>query len=186
MTGETLAAVDLAPRRPARYTVTREGADLPRPARDLAADMAAALAAVDEIRSGAAADLPDDALCTLLGAVRRASAALAATQDELILLARECDAEHAPITWRTLGEAMDGMHLTTVRERHGRLLEGRTHTWRPWLTSGTERADLYARPAPGRRGDVLPPGACQQCGSRNVGESLLGDGSVCQDCGTEQ
>jgi hypothetical protein len=156
---ETLAQADLRPRRAARYVLTRDGAGLPLPARDLAGDLALALAAVDEIRGGDTRDMLGSTLCEYLGAVRRAVAALSAVQDELILIAREPDSDGDVLTWRTLGDAMDGTHLTTVRERHGRLLDGRTHAWRPWLTAGTARAGLY--PAGVRKvGDPVPLGAC--------------------------
>ncbi|MET9183247.1 hypothetical protein ABZX88_34310 [Kitasatospora aureofaciens] len=181
----TIAERDLRPRRDARYSVLREGTGLPPAARDLAADCALSLAAVDEIRAGGTADMSEETICQYLGAVRRAAAALAATADELTLIAREPDRDGSTVTYKTLGEAMDGLHFTTVKERHGRLLDGRTHAWRPWLVRGTDREGLYGKGMHRKAGEPLPLGACPNCGSLNVGASITDPGGsmICQDCG---
>ncbi|QUC63802.1 hypothetical protein IOD14_43945 (plasmid) [Streptomyces sp. A2-16] len=100
-----------------------------------------AILAMDAIQSGE--QLERKLIWEGLRDIRRLKQRLAAIEEELMLAAREPEADRDKMSFRELGEAI-GQHHTTVKERYDRLaIEGRTHTYRRWLTENTPRADLY-------------------------------------------
>lgn len=100
--------------------------------------------AVDSLRLGE--EISPDRLSNALRDLRRLRTRLEAVEGELILYAREKGAEGGPrLTFREIGEEL-GLNHTTVMERHGRMMDGRTPEWRHWLVQHTDRDTTPTRP----------------------------------------
>lgn len=100
-----------------------------------------AIHALDSLRAGE--EMSKEALASALRDTRRLMTRLTAVQDELTLYAREDGPAGTPrMSWRAIGEEV-GLHFSTVRERHGRMVAGDHAEWRYWLTQDTPRAAMY-------------------------------------------
>lgn len=99
---------------------------------------------VDSLRLGE--HMTPDRVRHSLRDLRRLRGRLEAIEAELILYAREKDADGKRLTFREIAEELDVTH-TSVMERHGRMLDGKVSDWRHWLVQDTYRQPLPTRPA---------------------------------------
>ncbi|WP_326581698.1 AsnC family protein (plasmid) [Actinacidiphila glaucinigra] len=101
-----------------------------------------AIRAMDALRAGE--DITPGTLRNALRDVRRLRGRLEALEAELILYAREADADGEPrLPFRAIGEEVGTTH-PAVMERHRRLSAGEVPYYRNWLIQGTVRVRLGA------------------------------------------